>query len=193
MGLSGARGRTWRGRAALAGAALLLGAAACTSGGGGKDAAAGPGPGGSLCRALITAEDVPPGFAAAPSTPPCDDTQDTQTAQFPGAHGGLEVADELLRRVGPAEAADGLGRLVEELNVLSGRPEEQDAAAFRDLGDEARYFHRHLGQSDWSTLYVRRGGLLVYLHVVRTGPDAFSPAELHAFAAKAVARAGRLG
>ncbi|MFC8723230.1 hypothetical protein [Kitasatospora sp. NPDC057198] len=189
------RGRS--GALALAGAVLLLGTA-CTSGGGspGSAASAGnaaaAGPAATLCRAVITAADLPAGYTEPASPRACEGDPETWTVSFPGQAGSIEMATELLsRKAGPDEASADLPELVAELNATVGRPEEQDAAPFRDLGDEVRRFARHDGPVFTDVLYLRRGRLLVYLSVM--GHRELPQEELHRLAAKAVERTAPLG
>ncbi len=141
----------------------------------------------ALCRALITAQDLPPGFADASPAPPCDDNPKLHATGFKGKGGGLEMINEGLERdASTEEAASRLPQLVTELNMLVHDPSEQDPSRFRDLGDEVRWFTQHDEQTYRDTLYIRRGKLLVYLSVTKYGP--FTPSDLHLLASKAVKR-----
>ncbi|MFB6614699.1 hypothetical protein ACFCV9_10880 [Streptomyces sp. NPDC056367] len=146
-----------------------------------------PSPAAALCHALITAQDLPPGFASSSTASPCDDDPKLQATGFKGQNSGLEMINEQLGREGSAEdAAARLPQLVTELNMLAHDPSEQDPAQFRDLGDEVHYFTQQHEQTYWNTLYIRRGKLLIYLSITKYGP--FTPADMHLLASKAVKR-----
>lgn len=190
--------------AALAGAVILLGSG-CSSASGSTQSASAPArtgapitagdnfsPAEALCHALITAQDLPPGFVGTSTAAPCSDDSKLQATGFKGQNGGLETISEEIERTDSADSAvSRLPQLVADLNLLVHSPSEQDPAQFRDLGDEVRYFTQHYGNTYWNTLYIRRGKLLVYLSVIKYGP--FTPADTHLFASKAVKRTASLG
>ncbi|MFD8600221.1 hypothetical protein ACFV1L_34995 [Kitasatospora sp. NPDC059646] len=181
-----------------AGAATSSGAAGAATGGT-ASAGASAAPGGAeafsgaeaFCRALVTGQDIPAGFNSSPTRTGCENDPKFHTVSFRGKGGGLEMLDEMLERDETAEeAATRLPELIGELNKLIGEPPEQDSTPFRDLGDEVHYFTSLAAKTHWNTLYIRRGRLLVYLSVTKLTP--FSAADMHQFAAKAVARASGL-
>lgn len=189
--------------AALAAVVILLGSG-CSSVGGGTHSASESGktampavaggnssPAEVLCHALVTVQDLPPGFGSSSTPASCDDDPRLQATSFKGQNGGLEVIGEELERDGSVEEATSrLPDLIAELNKMAPDTAEQDPAEFRDLGDEVHYFTSHHEQTYWNTLYIRRGKLLMYLSVTKYGP--FTPADMHLYASKAVKRTAPL-
>ncbi len=145
-----------------------------------------------LCHALVTVQDLPPGFGRFSTPASCDDDPRLQSTGFKGQNGGLEMIGEQLERDGSVEdATSRLPDFIAELNKLAPDSAEQDPAEFRDLGDEVHYFTSHHEQTYWNTLYIRRGKLLMYLSVTKYGP--FPSTDMHLFASKAVKRTSPLG
>lgn len=138
--------------AALAGAVILLGSG-CSSAHGSTHTAdasvrptaptttspsaadANSSPAEALCHALITDQDLPPGFGSTSTAAPCSDDSKLQATGFVGQHGGLEMINEELERTDSAEnAASRLPQLVAELNLLAHNPSEQDPASSATSG-----------------------------------------------------------
>ncbi|MFC6593580.1 hypothetical protein [Kitasatospora paranensis] len=141
---------------------------------------------------MITAADIPDGFDRGAAPDQCLDDNGMITTGFKGLKSGLEhVTEQIELGDSPAQAGARLPDVITELNALVPQAVEQPADAFHDLGDQARYFTAHAGQTTWNVLYVRRGKVLLYLSVVKVGP--FTPAELHRLATTAVQRAAPLG
>ncbi|MEU2631933.1 hypothetical protein [Kitasatospora sp. NPDC007106] len=191
------RGTRTTGTAAL-GAALLLACACSPTNGGAARTSASPAAvtAQTLCDALLTARDVPAGFRSRATGSPCDfedpGTRDIlQSVAFDGREDTEEINEELERPGTEADAVSRYPELVSTLTSFGPQVSEQNADAFRDLGDDVRYFLGHKVGSrgtdvHWSRLFVRRGRLLTYLNVTTIGP--FAPADLHRLATKAEAR-----
>ncbi|WP_431676498.1 hypothetical protein [Kitasatospora sp. KL5] len=186
-------------RTAALGAALVL-AFACACSPVGDDAtetstAATAGSAQALCDALLTVQDVPAGFRSRATGAPCDfedpGTRDIlQSAAFDGREDTEEINEELERPGTEADAVSRYPAWVANLSEHGHRVYEQNAAPFRDLGDNVRHFlvhdTTHGADVYFNQLYIRRGRLLVFLNVTSLGT--FSPADLHRLASKALDR-----
>ncbi|MEW1913438.1 hypothetical protein AB0442_34295 [Kitasatospora sp. NPDC085895] len=188
-------------RTATLGAALLLACACSPTDGGAARTSASPAAvtAQTLCDALLTARDVPAGFRSRATGSPCDfedpGTRDVlQSVAFDGREDTEEINEELELLGTEADAVSRYPSWVANLSEHGHRVYEQNAAPFRDLGDDVRHFlvhdTAHGADVYFNQLYVRRGRLLVFLNVTSLG--AFPPADLHRLASKALDRTAAL-
>ncbi|MEV7175382.1 hypothetical protein [Kitasatospora sp. NPDC093679] len=145
------------------------------------------------CSAMINGTDLPDGYDRTVVPDRCNTDGELTTTGFKGLNGPLEHITEQIEVAGSAEKAVArFPEMISELGTITPQAKEVSADAFRDLGDEERYFTEHEGQTTWNVLCLRRGKIVMYLDVVKTGAP-FTAEDLHRLAATAVRRAASLG